>query len=109
MSARWVNLRTASALVGTDIALLSKRSRAGHYGPLRHARFGEVLVSSHGLELACRVVLTDPQIDAAIAGRPLPPGPYDPDFTFRNLSLPRRRLSIDEIGARVIRTRHKED
>lgn len=100
----FVNLSAASRLIGLNLAVVSKRASQGKYGPTRLSPAGEVLVSTHGLALAGRRYITDQQIAAAKAGKPLPPASYDSTEIW-----PLRRRTIDEIGASVARTIHQSE
>jgi hypothetical protein len=99
---QWLNLATASRLLGQDVGLATKRNAEGRYGVSKKGSApNEVLVTLRGLELAARRVWTNAQVEAAKANRPLPPDP-----AYFNLDFPpnrnrRPRLSVDEIGART--------
>jgi hypothetical protein len=102
--AQGVSLNVASRLVGLDPSVVSKRASAGRYGPTKSVpRAGrpEVHVSTRGLELASGRLIPDAQIQAARAGRPLPPAQFE-----IKPARPHKIPSIDEIGAQVVREWH---
>lgn len=98
----WVNLTTASRLVGLDVALLSKRAAQGKYGPTRRITgqpTPELQIMLRGLELAARRTWSTAQLAAAKAGTPLPPDGYrGPDL------FPRRQRTLEQRGAALVAT-----
>jgi hypothetical protein len=106
---QWINLGTASRLLGLDIGLVCKRTADGHYGLSRKGSAPhEVLVTLRGIELAARRVWTASQVEAAKANRPLPPDPAYFNLDFPSHRNRRPRLSVDEIGARTVIERPME-
>lgn len=103
MSAEWVSSIVASRLIGLDVALLVRRAKRGCYGPTQHSANGELLISTRGLELAARCFISNAQLEAAKAGKPLPADLVPPPITTR------RRRSIEEIGRTVLMTYHAQE
>lgn len=93
-----VQQQIASRLMGLDEALIEQRGRDGHYGKVR--REGRaVWYSVKGLECAGRRSISQEQIEAAKADRPLP----RVSNYFNSVDRKRPHMSIDEIGAATVR------
>jgi len=109
---QWVNLKVAATLLGVTPAVTTRRAEQGCYGPVIQSRRHPVekFVSTYGLSLAAKVIITKEHVERA--ERAVETGsliffPKDPwDFNDRD-RLEERPLTVEEIGARVIRQRHE--
>lgn len=100
MPAELVTIEVGSRLIGLDEPVLKRRALRGSYGPTTQRPDGEVLISTRGLELAARCSFSIAQIEAAKAGKPLPPDfvpPFHPT---------RKKRGLEEIARIVLMTPH---
>lgn len=66
----------------------------------------DILVSTLGLELASRTLISPEQIEYARAGLPSPRFGGGDWTTVSLTNIPKHRPSIEEIGATIVRTNH---
>jgi hypothetical protein len=72
VTAQWLDITTASRLVGLSRELVLRRARAGKYGPVKQSgdRSDAIEISSYGLSLVAGRFFSDTYIEAARAGKP---------------------------------------
>jgi hypothetical protein len=111
VAAQWLDIITASRLVGLSPELVRRRARAGKYGPVKQSgdRCDAIEISSYGLALVSRRFFSDACIQAAREGRQdLWRFGSQADQGLRELFGVSAEIPLEVIGAEVAAYPHEE-